>query len=183
MAITAWMSWEGGVDIVGATRPGLLMPNVMVHVARVVHTPIGSAPAGIVLFQPDPNAAPEVIGFCSTDPKLAAWFGPHIFAGTPFEKAPALTARIEIHTAADRATTRVEVAGLRFDVALSQLAPAALIHRPAGQPMPFAQQGLEAKAGKVELKVNGVTMPILVPDVAIGGGPGALLSASGVYAR
>ncbi len=177
------MSWEGGVDVVGATAPGLQMPNLLVHVARIVHTPIGSAPSGMVLWQPDPKAPPAVIGFISTDRKLAQWFGPNVFAGTPFETAPALQGKIDVTVAADRATSRVEVAGFLFEVTLDQLGAAELIHRAAGAPMPFAQQGLEAKAGRAAVKVNGKVVAMTVPPVAIGGGPGALVSACGVYAR
>jgi hypothetical protein len=61
------MSWEGGVDLVAATTEGLAMPNVLIHVARMVHTPAGSAPSGMVLYQPDPAAPPAVIGFVSHD--------------------------------------------------------------------------------------------------------------------
>ena len=96
MSVTNWMSWEGGVDLVAMTAAGLPMPNIIVHVARMVHTPVGSAPAGMILYQPDPKGAPVVMGFVSSDAKLAAYVGPKIFAGTPFEKAPALTGTIEI---------------------------------------------------------------------------------------
>lgn len=177
------MSWEGGVDVVGATAPGLPIPNLLVHVARIVHTPIGAAPSGMVLWQPDPKSAPEVIGFVSADLRLAQWFGPNIFAGTPFENAPALQAKIDIAITAERATSRVEVAGCVFEVTLGQLGSAELIHRAAGSPMPFAQQGLEARAGRAEVRVNGKPVPITVPPASIGGGPGALVSACGVYAR
>ena len=34
MAITRWMSWEAGVDLVAGTQAGLAMPNVIVLVAR-----------------------------------------------------------------------------------------------------------------------------------------------------
>jgi hypothetical protein len=183
MPIHTWMSWEAGVDILGATRPGLAMPNVLVHVARVVHTPIGSAPAGMVMFQPDPQQPPKVLGFVSTDAKLAAWFGANVFAGTPFANAPALTARIEIETRPERASARVEVAGLRFDVVLSQLSPAELVHRSPGQPMPFAIQGLEARAAAAELRVDGALLPLTIPAIAMNGAPGAVFSACGVYAR
>ena len=111
MAMTRCMSWEGGVDLVAVTAPGLEMPNVIVHVARMVHTPVGSAPAGIVLWQPDPAAAPVVCGFVSSDPAVAAYFGPNIFAGTPFEHAPALDAKIEITSGPDSCSARVEVGG------------------------------------------------------------------------
>ncbi|MBL8752458.1 MAG: hypothetical protein JNK15_04075 [Planctomycetes bacterium] len=183
MAIKNWMSWEGGVDLVAMTKPGLSMPNVILHVARMVHTPIGSAPSGMVCWQPDPAGAPAVLGFVSADAKLAAWFGPNIFAGTPFEKAPALQAKIEITVGNDRVGSRIEVAGHVFEVAMSGLSPLELVHRAAGSPMPFAQQGPESRAAKAELKVNGKAVAITVPPLSMGGGPGALWAPAGVYAR
>jgi hypothetical protein len=39
MTISDWMSWEGGVDLVASTIPGSAQPNIIVHVARLVHTP------------------------------------------------------------------------------------------------------------------------------------------------
>lgn len=183
MPVASWMSWEGGVDLVAATVPGLPIPNLIVHVARVVHTPIGSAPSGMVLWQPDPKRPPAVVGFVSSDPKLAAWFGPHVFAGTPFEKAPALVGRIDTQRSGDRATSRVEVAGHRFEVTMLGLGAAEMVQRAAGQPMPFAQHALEAKAGKVEVAIDGVPVVVHVPAVAMTGGPGALASATGFYAR
>ena len=183
MPISSWMSWEGGVDLVASTVPGSPLPNLIVHVARMVHTPVGSAPSGMVLWQPDPKGPPLVVGFVSSDPKLAAWFGPHAFAGTPFEKAPALVGRIDTQLAGDRATSRVEVAGHRFEVTMHGLAAAELVQRAAGQPMPFAQHGLEAKATRVEVAIDGVPLVVHVPAVAMTGGPGALASAAGLYAR
>lgn len=183
MTIETWMSWEAGVDLVATTKPGLSMPNVILHVARMVHTPIGSAPSGMVCWQPDPQGPPAVIGFVSADPKLAAWFGPNIFAGTPFENAPAHRARIDVTVAADRVGSRVEVAGHVFEVSMSELSPLQLVHRAAGSPMPFAQQGPEAKAAKAALKVDGRVVAITVPPVSMGGGPGALWAPAGVYAR
>lgn len=159
------------------------MPNLIVHVARMVHTPIGSAPSGMVLWQPDPKGPPAVIGFVSSDPKLAAWFGPHIFAGTPFENAPALVGRIETQIGEGRASSRVEVAGHRFEVTMHGLTAAELVQRAVGQPMPFAQHGLEAKAQRVEVVVDGKPVVVHVPPVAMTGGPGALVSATGLYAR
>jgi hypothetical protein len=60
MPVSSWMSWEGGVDLVAATSPGSPLPNLIVHVARMVHTPVGSAPSGMVLWQPDPKGPPAV---------------------------------------------------------------------------------------------------------------------------
>lgn len=184
MPITKWMSWEGGVDLVGATKSGLAMPNVLVHVARIVHTPVGSAPAGMISWQPDPSAAPAVIGFICADTKIGAYFGANIFAGTPFEHVPVLAAKITVQTSLPTSvSSRVEVAGHVFEVAMSDLGALELVNRAAGQPMPFAQQGLEARSKKVALKVDGKPVTIQVPDVGIGGGPGATWSPSGVYAR
>jgi hypothetical protein len=51
MAMTQWMSWEGGVDLVAMTLPGLEMPNVIVHVIPQVGITGGpcavSAPCGL----------------------------------------------------------------------------------------------------------------------------------------
>ena len=58
MAMKNWMSWEGGVDLIAKTSAEIEMPNVIVHVARMVHTPVGSAPGGMLFWQPDPAAAP-----------------------------------------------------------------------------------------------------------------------------
>jgi hypothetical protein len=183
MAMTRWMSWEGGVDLVAATAPGLEMPNVIVHVARMVHTPVGSAPAGIVLWQPDPAAAPVVCGFVSPDPVVAAYFGPNIFAGTPFEQAPALVGKIEITSGPDACSARVEVGGHLFETALGGLAPAEVIQRSPLATAPFVQQGLEAPAAVATLRVDGHEVEIIIPPVGITGGPCAVSAPCGLYAR
>jgi hypothetical protein len=183
MAYTKWMNWEGGVDLVGATQTDLPMPNVIVHVARLVHTPIGAAPSGLVFWQPDPNAAPLVMGYICSDPKVGAYYGPNIFAGTSFEQAPVLQADIQVEIKEDVATTRIEVPGFVFETRMSNFGDTQIIHRDFGAPMPFVQQGLEASAGVVELKINGVVIDITVPPVGISGGYGAVLSACGLYAR
>lgn len=181
--VQRWMSWEGGVDLVALTKPGLAMPNVIVHVARIVHTPVGSAPAGMILWQPDPAAAPAVMGFISSDLNVARYFGPNIFAGTPFEQAPALQAAITVNIAADRVSAKVLVGGITFEVGLSGLAASELINRaPAAMP-PFFQQGLEQAAAKAELLVNGEKVSLIIPPVGISGGPAAVYSACGIYAR
>ena len=183
MAIRTWMSWEGGVDLAAMTKPGLAQPNVMVHVARMVHTPIGSAPSGMVLWQPDPAAPPALIGFVSSDEKLARWFGSNVFAGTPFEKAPALVGTIEISVAAEAVGARVTVGGMRFETRLSKLGTLALVHRAAGAHAPFATQGLEAGAAQATLSVDGKSVAITVPPSPPGLAPAALFAPSGLYAR
>lgn len=183
MAVEKWMSWEGGVDLLACTSPEVAVPNVIVHVARMVHTPVGSAPSGIVFWQPDPAAPPVVAGFVSSDPVVGAYFGKNIFAGTPFEDAPALQAVIEIDITADGGRARVEVAGHVFESALSALGPAEVIHREPIATAPFIQQGLEAVASSATLKVDGVEIPLIIPPAGITGGPCAVIAATGLYAR
>ena len=123
------------------------------------------------------------MGFVSTDPQVGAYFGPHIFAGTPFEQAPVLDGLIRIVIEAGRAQAHCEVAGHLIEVELSDLSAPYLIDRqPAAMP-PFYQQGVEMQAAMATLKVDGREIPITVPPVGISGGPAAVVSPNGVYAR
>ncbi len=177
------MSWEGGVDLVACTRPGLPMPNVIVHVARLVHTPMGSAAAGMVFYQPDPAGAPLVMGFVSTQADVGRYFGPKIFAGTPFEQAPALDARIEIEITATHVGATVTAGGHVLRTRLENLSALTLVQRAPGGMTPFHQQGLEAMAGRARLWVDGAEVSIIVPPVGISGGPAAVFAPTGLYAR
>jgi hypothetical protein len=181
--INNYMSWEGGVDLVAVTQAGLAMPNVIIHVARMVHTPAGSAPSGMILYQPDPAGAPAVIGFISQDAQVGAYFGPKIFAGTPFEQAPVLAAEITVETGAGRASSRVKVGDHLFEVEMTALGALESIHRDAGGMTPFTQDVIEAMAGSVSLKVNGAAVPLILPPVGISGGAPAVFAPAGIYAR
>lgn len=181
--VKCWMSWEGGIDLVAVTSPELQMPNVIIHLGRMVNTPVGNAPSGMILWQPDPNSLPLVMGFVSTDEKVGKYFGPNIFAGTPFENAPVLTATIEVNITSDKAISKCVVGGFTFEVELSDLSEPYLIDRkPAAMP-PFYQQGVELHAKKATLKVNGELINIIVPPIGITGGPASVVAPNGVYAR
>jgi len=110
--VSKWMSWDGGIDLVAVTSPDLSaggsaqMPNVIVHLGRMVNTPVGNAASGMILWQPDPAAMPAVMGFVSTNETVGKYFGPNIFAGTPFEQAPVLNATFDIQIGADTATAK-----------------------------------------------------------------------------
>lgn len=181
--VSKWMSWEGGIDLVAVTSPGLQMPNVIVHLGRMVNTPVGSAPSGMIFWQPDPGALPLVMGFVSSSAEVGAYFGPNIFAGTPFENAPLLDAVIEIDITGHKATSKCVVAGYSFEVEMSDFSDPYLVDRKPSAMPPFYQHGVEIHAKKVTLKVNGEMIDIIIPPVGITGGPASVVAPNGVYAR
>jgi hypothetical protein len=181
--VSNWMSWEGGIDLVAVTSTDLQMPNVIVHLGRMVHTPVGAAPSGMILWQPDPNAMPQVFGFVGTDEKVGAYFGPKIFAGTPFENAPVLNAEIEIKIDANSAYAKCVTGNYTFEVEMFGFSAPYLIDRKPSAMPPFYQQGVEIHASAATLKVNGEMISIIIPPVGISGGPASVVSPNGVYAR
>lgn len=184
LKVMQWMSWQGGVDLVGLTNANLKQPNVIVHLARMVHTPVGSAPSGMVLYQPDPSKPPEIMGFVSSNPKVGAYFGPNIFKGTPFETAPVLKAKITIDdkNSATMVSSKIIIGKHIIEITLSDLGPLEQINRPMGA-LPFTQQGLEAATVQAKLKINGLDVPVIVPPMGMSGGAAAVWSPSGLYAR
>lgn len=177
------MSWEGGIDVAGVTDASYKMPNIIFHVASMVNTPVGKAPSGMILYRPDTLQPPVVMGFVSSNKIVGDYFGPKIFAGTPFEKAPTVIATFDIKYDDKGATAKVVAGGHTFECTMSDLGKPYLINRAMGSPMPFAQQGVERSAGKTTLKVDGKEVSLIVPPVGLGGGPGAIVSVNGVYAR
>ncbi len=181
--VSKWMSWEGGIDLVAVTSSDLQMPNVIVHLGRMVHTPAGSAPSGMILWQPDPNAMPQVFGFVGTDTKVGAYFGPNIFAGTPFEAAPVLQATFDIQISETSAYARCVTGDYTFEVEMSDFSEPYLIDRKPSAMPPFYQQGVEIHARNASLKVNGESITLIIPQAGISGGPASVVSPNGVYAR
>jgi hypothetical protein len=185
MTVTQWMEWEAGVDLVGSTIPGSNQPNLIVHVARIVHTPVGSAPSGLVLFQPDPQQPPLFMGFVSTDLRVGNYFGPKIFADTPFAEAPTLLSKIIIDTSRlpNSVSSHVLIAGYEIEVEFSNLGNLEQIDRAIGSPLPFSQQGLEADATNVSVKINGDSIAFDLLPMSISGGAAAVWSPCGIYSR
>lgn len=181
--VSKWMSWEGGIDLVAVTSPDLQMPNVIVHLGRMVNTPVGSAPSGMILWQPDTAGMPAVMGFVSTDNTVGKYFGPNIFADTPFEQAPVLTATIDIDITETTAYAKCVVGDYTIEVEMSDFSAPYLISRAPSAMPPFHQQGVEIHAQKATLKINGAAIDIIVPPVGITGGPASVVSPNGVYAR
>jgi len=149
----------------------------------MVNTPVGNAASGMILWQPDPNGMPAVMGFVSTNEEVGKYFGPNIFAGTPFEQAPVLNATIDIEITADKAISKCVVGGYSFEVEMTDFSTPYLINREPSIMPPFHQQGVEIHARKVSLKINGEPVNIIVPPVGITGGPASVVSPNGVYAR
>ena len=124
------------------------------------------------------------MGFVShDDTKVGQYFGPNIFADTPFQNAPVLRAKIEVETGADFVTATVTVGAHVFRTRLSGLQPATLIQRPPAAMSPFWQQGLEAVPTRVQLWVNDEEISITLPPASITGGPAAVSAPCGLYAR
>jgi len=181
MLVNAWMSWVGGVDLVAMSKESLQMPNVIVHVAQIVHTPIGSAPSGMILL-PDETGMPKVMGFVSTDKNVGAYFGPNIFAGTPFENAPVLDAEIEVEIGENSARVSVKIENYEIVSELSELGELKAANREPVN-LPFYDHSLESAAGEVKLTVNGEEISIFLPPVGMSGGPAAVVSSCGIYSR
>jgi hypothetical protein len=184
MSINQWMCWEGGVDMMAMTQPGLPMPNIIVHVARMVHTPIGSAPSGMILLPKLENPAePLVMGFISTNPQIGAYFAPKIFAGTPFEQAPTIEAAIEINTSiANQVSAKITIPGFVIESTLSGLGETTEANRLPGN-LPFSERSLEAVAQQAKLVVNGQEIVMTIPPAGLSGGPAAFYAPCGMYAR
>lgn len=181
MSVTNWMSWEGGVDLVALSNEKMPMPNVIVHIARMVHTPVGSAPAGIILL-PDETGMPKVMGFVSTNKTVGDYFGANIFKGTPFESAPTIIANISIENDEYSATATVKIDGYKIVLHLSDLGETVRVSRQSPN-LPFHESALEAKAWKTKLTVNGEELSVIIPPVGMSGGPAAVFSATGIYSR
>jgi hypothetical protein len=181
MSVTKWMSWEGGVDLVALSNENVPMPNVIVHVARMVHTPIGSAPSGMILL-PDEAGAPKVMGFVSTNKEIGDYFGANIFAGTPFESAPTLIGDISVETNVTFARAIIKIEGYEIVLELSDLGETLRVNRKSPN-LPFHDDSLEAKAWKTKLTVNGEESAVIIPETGLSGGPAAVFSAAGIYSR
>lgn len=183
MSVSKWMSWEGGVDLVALSDENAPMPNVIVHIARMVHTPaVGSAASGMILL-PDETGAPKVMGFVSTDKQVGDYFGANIFAGTPFENAPTIVGEIDVETNyPESAKVSVRIENYEIVLELSDFETLDLVNRQSPN-LPFRDDSLEAKAKSVKLTVNGEELKVVVPPMGLSGGPAAVYSPAGIYSR
>jgi hypothetical protein len=77
----------------------------------------------------------------------------------------------------------MKVGSFLFETTFSGLGPLEIINRTPSAMPPFAQQGVEAAAQKAALRVNGKEISLILPPMGVGGGPAAVFSPCGVYAR
>lgn len=184
MNIEHWMNWEGGVDVAGFTRAGMDAPNIIIHVARMVQTPVGIAASGMVLIVPEEGSGIEpFMGFVSEDEEVGSYFGPNIFADSPFMMARHYEAMIEVFRTDRGMGARVEVGERSFEVTLSGLAAPQLLVRPIGHPWPFAQHVLEREATECIVKIDGVHVPLFFDPAGSTSGLRPVFSPAGIYAR
>ncbi len=176
------MSWDSGVDL-AAQIEGNEGSMIMMHVAAMVHTPVGSAPGGMIMIQESAEAGPSVIGFVSSNPSVGAYFGPNIFAGTPFEHAPVLDATIEVNKGVGSCSATVTIGETVIKVTMDQLGETMRANRAEGEHSPFAQQTLERAAGLATVSINGEDKMINIPTAPEGAAPSAAFTPAGIYSR
>ncbi len=182
MSINKWMSWEGGVDLVALTSEQVEMPNVIVHVARMVHTPVGSAPSGMILL-PNDDGSPKLMAFVSTNETVGNYFASNVFAGTPFENAPAMVATMDFTiNMPSTAEVKIKVGGHDIHLKLSDFGLLQRVNRKSPN-LPFFDDSLESEAGNVQLLIDGAPLSVIVPPVGMSGGPAAVYAATGFYSR
>ncbi len=75
------------------------------------------------------------------------------------------------------------IAGYEIEVEFSSLGNLEKIDRAIGALLPFTQQGLEADATAVSLKINGESIAFDLLPMGITGGASAVWSPCGIYAR
>lgn len=177
---TAYLSWHDGVDAMLKPTPDSPMPNVLVHAARMVNTPLGICSAGMLLINPQNKEIPDFFGFIAEDEDLGKYYGPYIFKGTPFEQAPVFKA--EFHFDLDfpnKTFIKIEAAGHSIELELSDFDPAIYYDRPGG--MPFHQNVIEAVAHKALFKFDGEVIGGELPPEGLAGGLPACYAPTGIY--
>jgi len=135
----------------------------------------------MILYAPH-GMPPLAMGFIAGDPKVGAYFGPNIFAGTPFENAPHHAAVIDVTTGEDWCAAHIQMEGLVIETRLEKLGPLELVHREATD-LPFVQTAIEAAAASATLRINGEDIALHLPPKGLAGGAPAVWSPTGMYTR
>lgn len=175
-----FLAWLDGIDAMLKPTPDSPLPNVLVHTARVVSTPMGICKAGMILINPENKEMPDFVGFVAEDVELGQYFGPKIFKGTPFEGAPVHQAEMNFEIDfPGKVVCTVKAAGHTIELELSEFDNAQYYHRPPG--MPFTQNVIEACAHKAVFKFDGNVIPGELPPEGMAGGLPACYAPTGLY--
>lgn len=177
---TDFLAWHDGVDAMLKPAPDAPLPNVLVHTARMVCTPMGICKAGMILINPDNKEVPDFFGFVAEDLEIGQYFGPRIFKGTPFEQAPVHLASMSFDVDfPGQVTCRVEAADHVIELALSDFDKALFYHRPPA--MPFTQNVVEARAKQAVFTFDGQVIDGELPAQGMAGGLPACYAPTGLY--
>jgi hypothetical protein len=161
--------------------PDAPLPNVLVHTARMVNTPMGICKGGIILINPENKEMPDFFGFVAEDTALGKYWGPNIFKGTPFENAPVHRAEFTFDFDFPNKVACTVAAGEHtITVELSEFDDAMYYDRPA-MGMPFHQNVVEARAHKAVFTFDGEVIEGELPPSGLAGGLPACYAPTGIY--
>ena len=175
-----FLAWHDGVDAMLKPAPDAPLPNVLIHTARAVNTPIGICKGGMILMNPDNKDMPDFFGFVAEDPEMGKYFGPRIFKGTPFEGAPVYQAEMNFDIDfPQKVTCTVKADGHVIELELTGFDDAKYYHRPPV--MAFTQNVIEARAHEAVIRFDGNIIPDQLPAEGLAGGLPACYAPAGLY--
>jgi len=175
-----FLAWHDGVDAMLKPTADSPLPNVLIHVGRMVNTPLGICKGGMILINPENKEIPDFFGFVAEDEEIGKYYGPKIFKGTPFENAPVYKAEFTFNIDfPNKVATKVEVDGHTIELELTEFDNAIYYDRPGG--MPFHQNVIEAKAHKAVFKFDGKVIEGELPPEGLAGGLPACYAPTGLY--
>lgn len=182
MEIESWLSWEYGIDITASTVDHAALPNLVIHAARRVFTPVGNSVAGLVLFTPPRASEPTLRYVVAENYEVGRYCATRVFAGTPFENAEVCGGEVTVEECGAAIEMRVKIASVEIEARLENLGVLEEVMRPPGV-LPYSQNQLEAGAQSVALRIDGIEQPLYLPPGVAEIAPLALWKPCGHYSR
>lgn len=184
MTLSHWLGFEHGLVLAGRTDEAFLMPNLVLVLAGFARGPRAEGPAGFVLWQRDPDSDPELAGFVGESRRIGRRLDA-LFAGSEIAGTPVAVGQVTVvhKPGKGRVRAEVNVHGHEITVRLDDLGPLELVRRDPTSETPFWQQGVEASAGRVRLRIDGKETPFLPVARSPLGGPPACWAPTGSWAR
>ena len=180
--IESWLSWEYGVDITASTVENARQPNLVIHAARQVFTPVGSGAAGLILFTPPRACEPTLRYVVSQNYEVGRYCATQVFAGTPFEDAEVCGGEVVVGERGANIEIRVKTAAVEIEALLENIGVLQEVMRPRGV-LPYAQNQLEAGVQTVSLRLDGREQLLYLPPGIAEIAPLALWKPCGHYSR